>query len=740
MRRAIPLLLAAAACGEEPRAVVLGFPNADARALTRRLRVEVVENEAVPRTCAEGFLGTAALGEEPAPGRRRLLDERCAEDDTTRCAPDWADGIGLSGLAAQDALVYVRGYASVDEQAPVILEGCSTQFGPGRETATEIELAPVFPATTRLEALSSPRAVLDAGAETTLRFGLRAENPATRTGARRTYGIPAADVVVEVVEGDGSLGSRDQQELSVRTGAEGVVALRFAAKSPGPSRVQARLSGAVEAEIVFTALPPLTLGRRRRVSLNLDPVALALRSEGASALVLSCAGEGLCALPERLPENELLGTAELVVIEDLLASSSLPRTVARELGRLPVDVVALEEGAAVLSARSRGCLPVLCPGDGVCRCEDDQGEVCACERSELALLGEDAGAWSVEARHVSSASTAAALAVLPDPPLRLAVAYRGRIGSTPSCASACDCPFGERCLVESGLCEDRDQEVEILEAGRGGEPLFDGARCSCLARPDSAVVACAEPVPTEAACRDVVAAAPVEDECARLGPSWVPAGPRFTPSFPFDLAFGSVRLQRPDMVVGGLGRVDLVGGKDWLWDHRESRLVNDRLDRVALGQLDPRLDGGADAAGRLDVAFWSTAPCGEVACPKFGSEASEAGCFGVLTTAGVNHAFSVPIDDPAHCRRRGLDVPARAGCLADVDGDGAQDAVTVGASALFVFRGDGAGGLADPGTRVELEGDAVDVACRDLNGDQASEIVVLLAEEPAVAVWGAGAP
>jgi len=739
MRRGLLWALILVGCGEEPRAVVLRFPNAEARAVIRRLQVQIVENETVPRTCAEGFLGTAALGREAAEGERRVLDERCAEVDVEPCAPDWADGIGLSGLAARDALVYVRGFASVAEEAPVILEGCSTRFGPEAGPSTEIELQFVLPSSTRLERITPPRLVVDVDAPTELRFALRADNPALQQGARRTYGLPAVDVAVEVASGDGTLQPGDGAALRLRTDAQGEVELSFRAASAGPSRVQARLSANVSAAVSLTALPPLSLSRLRRVSLSGEPVGLALRPDPPagptrpSVLVLGCAGEGRCHLPERLPENEVLGRSELFVVDDLMDPGAEPRRVAEDLGRLPVDVVGVEGGAAVASARSRDCLPVSCPTEGACRCEDPSGEACACERSELTLLREEMGSWRIEARHLSTASTAAALAVVPGPTTRLAVAYRGRIGSSPSCASACDCPFGERCRADSGLCEDRDQEVEILEVDGGGSGLFDGARCGCLAEEAS----CGPPVPSEAACMGIRLAPPIEDECGRVGPAWVPSGPLFTPSFPLDLGFGPVRFDDTDMVVGGLGRVELVTGRDWAWDHRESRFVNDRLDAIALGQLDPRLDLVAGEAGQLDLAFWSGTPCGDAACPRFGGSDGGAGCFGVLTTAGPEDAFSVPVDDPVHCRRRDLEVPARGGCLADVDGDGALDAVTAGGSSLLVFRGDAAGGLADPGTQVTLEGEAVAVACRDLDGDQASEVLVLLQAEPALEVWSA---
>ncbi|MEM1025887.1 MAG: VCBS repeat-containing protein [Myxococcota bacterium] len=712
-------LLVLLGCGEDARSIVLNFPNAELRAATRRIRIEVVDNDVVPRTCAEGFLGTAALGELPASGERRVLDERCAEDDATPCAVDWANGIGLSGLPARDALVYVRGYGSVAEEAPVILEGCASGFGPSASASTNVDLAPVIPDSTRLELRTPAREVLSVGATTPIRVALRADDPAESEGARRSYGLPAMDLEV-TVEGDvGGLGEMAAERASLRTGVDGEAATLFRATSTGVARVRVSLTAGVEAEIELTVLAPLSLEARGLIAVPERPVALALRPETRSALVLLCEGEGRCELPDALAENELLGHGELVEVSGLLEEEGTVTTLARGLGRLPVGVVGFEGGAAVLSARSSDCQPVSCPTEGACQCALGDGTPCSCEQSELAVLERGPDDWQVALRHATTASTAATLTLFSESPLRFAVGFRGRIGSAPSCQSPCDCPFGERCLAETGRCEDRDQVVELL-SDVGSDRLFDGARCGCALEG----VSCRAPVPSPAQCAGVSVSAPFEDECGRLGPWWVPAGPLLTPTRPLDLAVGATRFESEDLVVGGVGRLELIGGQGWQWSHRESRFVNDRVDRLALGQVDPRLDGESEA-GRLDVVFWSEARCGTSACPLVREGEDDRGCFGVLNTAGVSDAFSVPVDDPRHCRRRGLDVQAQDGCLVDVDGDGALDAVTVGAKVLLVFRGDGAGGFATPGDRFELEGEAVALACRDLDGDRRSELLVL---------------
>jgi hypothetical protein len=691
------VLLALLGCGGDEVRVLFEFPNPDARAALRRLQVRVYPGADALRTCQDGFLGTAARGEAPVELPNEFVDQRCADDDNTPCAPDWFESVTLEGVRAGRGILYVRGFAGVGPNEPVVFEGCSDDFDTG-DGDQVVGLAFVLPDSARSELLAPPSRVGLVGEVLALPVRVVAQDPAS-AGARNEYALPGYEV--RVMAGDAPVAL---DATSARTNVEGVVDLAVELQGPGQGTLRIQASGLEPTEVRLTAVEPLAALRSEMLArFDATPVDLAVGDADGDGpddvAVALCGSEGRCRIDELTSVDTVAGVSGLAIVED---RTRVQAVVADGWGRLPVDVEWIDlpgEPArlGVLSARTADCRPSACPDGELCRCVDGAGRPCGCESSSLVLLAPEAGSFAPVARYVTSASTAVAFRPLggDGDPNRFAIVTRGRVDDRQSCVDNCDCARGDRCDVSVGRCEDLDQPIEmVIRAPDRPDTLYDPVRCACADASQPTFAQCESPPPVRCGIdvQSRISLAGPDDLCGRPLLPVVPAGAPLTTTTPQSMAI--LDQGTPSFVVGGVSQVGFISGSGWRYSHQVSRRLHERFDGIALAQLDPNLEPEVVGGGE-DLVFWGRGACERFVdgCPVVAADGAR-GCVGVLATAGVGSLLDVDERSFATCRRFDLDFVPVGGCVSDVDGDGALDLALTAEDdgGVRVLRGDGFGG------------------------------------------------
>lgn len=752
------------ACADSEGTIQLRFANEVAQRSLRRLTIEVFDPLA-GRDC-NGLLGTAADREDPERSPTLRGEFNCASDDQTPCSPEWIRSVELEGLRRGVSTIYLRGYASVAEDAPVIFEGCTDRFDTDDASSdVPVPMSFVLPDTARIVHVSGPGQVATEPGPAPRPWVVRVlvTDPRGGGGARGDHVLPGFPVRFERSSSLGQL--RDPS-----SGAVGE-ALEVVAGSDGTASILLQLpggTGTVEARVDadwarvgngpsrdpvqrpeplvgrFSVVEPVRFeGRASADGIQGRAAALDVgdfdHDGSLDAAVLSCTGSGRCEFSEDLSVEAELGRSTLTLVRGVSFEPQVdPAQVADD--DLPVDAVTVnyegEDHLVVAHLRQGDCRPVACPRERLCRCEDGMGRPCSCEASVIEMLEHDGARWVRRAPSVvTTSSNAVDLEVAFDglrP--RVAAAMRGRVDDRVPCQPGvrCKCPRDEDC-AEDGACAMASQRIELFEIvpDLDSTALVDQIRCTCA---DPQGVGFCEPPPPR------LCGAPTgrieEDDCARPIMARIPAGPIQSPVEPRGLAVGPLRgpMSR-DFVVATPNLVNFVEGDAWRYDLALGISLNQGHDDVLVASLDPRLDGTED---RPDLLWWSRSPCAGFDCPIEGEVEDSAGCLGVLLTAGSvtedgleqpRLLRRVPRSDPTHCRRIPLQEVPESVCVADFNGDGFEDVglVRAGDGRFEVRVGDGFGALDAVPERFEMPGltEGGPLFCGDVDGDGRADAVAV---------------
>lgn len=675
MRRApagVLFVLGLVGCGGGDASVALIFPNEEVVGAVRRIQVQVYApstggNASSDRDCRD-FLELAREGKEPL-GTPTRGDFPCPEVDGV-CPDGWFEGLELQKIDAGRQIVYVLAYASTDQDATPILDGCTDRFdgtGGGDESQdVPIELRLVIPDSARLVKTAGDRQVGRAGelAAVPLEVEVEADAPAGMGGA---YVIPGVTVRYSAqTAGYEVMGGARPDQVEALTGADGRarVGVQLPPES-GAGRITAfapELSDRVpadRAEVAFSlsVTEPVTFASAQVVlsGAGARPVDLALgqldAGDDPDLVVLSCRGTeegcepGVGAAPP-------FGTAELAVVADLGAGgTSLP--VVGELGVLPaaVEVADFEpqpglHEIAVVSSRRADCQARVCSADRPCPCYGaEPGDPCPCEGVEVRMLALSGGEVRLRARHTMTASNAVGAAVYKsaqtEPYVGLAVAAQGRSKNEQRCAypstcqlpfdpeqsemcamnpALCGCPPGEACEPgpnqnpgDPGFCVARDKVVDLLEHSTVNDRTYNRAGCQELtlncdyADRENSTCSCADAAITGNLCTE-------RDSCNCKVPERVHIGSSNASGLPFGVAAGPLTSERDwDMVAPSIGGLELIAalgaGETFEWEL--SPIVNVPVHQVVIAQMDTESEAERGLAPAGDAVFVARAACSE---------------------------------------------------------------------------------------------------------------------------------
>lgn len=778
-RWAWAVALAGAACSGNDASVQLQFPTPTAREAVRRLVLEVYDGLG-GRTCQAGLLGTAAQGEETQGNDSVSGAFSCATDDDTPCTSAWMEDVKLEGVGPGRSLVYVRGFTSVSETAPVVFEGCTDAFDTnGTSENVPLPMDFVLPDTARLELVSGLGQVVFGPGELPEALGVRAvaTDPRRVEGARNDYVLPGFPVRFQV-EDDGP-GRLDQAR--VEADVQGVARTRLELTAVGAVEVTASgdevelgalrfvASAVSPAEFSIAARRPGVVGEAKSVALG------DYDGDGRTdAAVLSCRGDGACGYEDDLDVTRSLGRSAVHLVTDLLGEPQI--RVAQDLdGRLPVVAKTMRpmgrDLLAVAHGRQLDCAVSQCPDGRNCGCLDAVGVPCSCEASVASVMQWDGSAWiDAAAPAVTTSSNAVDMEVFVSAsatpsPWRMAMLMRGRIDSRRSCNPVefcncveelpdgslrdCSCPRDEFC-GEAGVCLPSSQRIEQFRVEVEGADLdlFDPVQCLCD-QPGSAEL-CELPAPGQCTPRPELPTNGVDD-CGRAVLGRIPASPVRSPVVIRGLAVGPLSdPNQLDMVVASQGRTSFVEGSEWKYDAPEALFLNDDQTDLAIASMDPLTDAEVDDPDcdrdeRLDLVWWSRTACRSFECPVAGvsadgvDEEAYPGCLGLLLTAGrvLDQSGScvtpplrnAPLNTPQYCRRIPLRARPDGVCINDFNRDGHTDVLVASAddASLSLFAGDGRGGLTVPPQTLELPGETEGgpIACDDFDGDGRPDVVAV---------------
>ena len=468
-----------------------------------------------------------------------------------------------------------------------------------------------------------------------------------------------------------------------------------------------------------------------------------------------------------------LGRGALTIIYNV-AVNAQPTPVEAPGGVLPSDVVIADfmppvgrAEIAVLYGRRADCQARMCTPGAPCPCPEVVTGPCPCEGSEISVLIPEPDRVRHAGRYAVTGSNAVSLTALQNPDTRpyvgLASAAQGRsFGGRrcavtggrcidylrPECAARpelCGCPPEERC--ERGVCVARDTIVDLFywmpALPDRGFVNFKGCHqpevvCDNTDWRRLSTCRCGDASRRQNTCFGR------ESGCNCRVPDRIYIGDD-SPTRPFDLvagAFAESRATANDpgrgawhMLVAADSGLQVISGDgrggDWQW--RGEPLINAPVNRVVSADLDPELDAQVGEGGQwLDAAWVAFEPCSDgpsfqAACPVTRANPDAAGCLGVYVSEGRGTGIS-ELNPEMGCRRTPLDFRPADLCRGRFNGDPYPDlAVSDRDQArVFVFLGDGRGGILDPPTPVDLPSGARGgpLECGDLDADGIDEVVV----------------
>jgi hypothetical protein len=519
-RRGLVLLLPLwVGCGSGETSIKLIFPNEVAKTATRRLQVNAYNPEtnasaAIDRTCAD-FSGKARTGTPPV-GNPERGDFDCRDPS---CPSNWFADKVVPEVSSGRKVIYVLGYAEVQEGATPILEGCSDQFdtdgGGDERNEVPVELKLVIPDSARLVKSGGDRQVGRAGQPVGIPLQVRVEADAPG-GAGGPYVIPGVPIAFTSVNDD----------FRITTGSDPVRFETFS-NQQGTAEIGLLLpnqpgQGDVEAEA--PALEVTNNEERSKVTFSVSvtdpvdfPVQEVINSAGGNRpigaaigqlipggaqelAVLSCTGTEAGCKAGHVATTPF-GATHLAVFSDLGNSKTSVTIEApvNGLGILPVGLAIAnlvpgggDELAVVNSRTNRNnCQSRVCLPNQPCGCYRADRAVqtdCPCEGSEalvMASVGAGGPIRTVD-RLTLTGSNAIGLAAVKQGAAsgaglyNLVVAHQGRAKHERPCAKS------PRCLpyLTREDCE-ADPSKMMSDCACLGDPALNcgcppGERCECI--------------------------------------------------------------------------------------------------------------------------------------------------------------------------------------------------------------------------------------------------------------------
>lgn len=756
--------LAAAGCGGGEASVSLLFPNAVAGASLRRLRVEAYSPDtgaaaATERDCGD-FRGLAREGKDPI-GTPVYGDYQCLEP----CDPGWLDALALERVPSGRQIIYVLGFGSTEEDATPVLEGCTDRFdstgGGDEKQDVEIRLDLVIPDSARLVKTAGDRQVGRAGEELSVPLEVRVEADSPR-GTGGTYPIPGVPIGFSSQrEGFSLVG-----DANPFTDADGRASVGVQLPTtPGSGEI---VANAGELELVASgdrATQTFSVSVTQPVEMSgtdvLDllpgarPVAVAVGNLGGGpaldAVMLACTSQDPANCAVGHAATAPFGQTALAVALDVGDSPTFPAvaTPPGGLGILPADLVvaditspAGEDELAFVNSRRADCQARNCEGSEILIMGVSNGQVSIGGGGRFTMTGSNA---------VSLATFRATYTAFDN----LAIAAQGRSVNTQVCSRAnrClpvsevmpengGCPPGERCECpecrstnEPGLCVARDKMIDVLVSKTN--EIINQNGCQ---RP---MIECDNTSPEQSTCTCLDDfrgnKCTGRDGCNCKVPDRVYIGDTDAPVLPFSLVAGPLKSAEDwDIVVPSIGGLEMVEARPsqqtFIW--KGEPIINAPIHAARILDLDYASEEANNDPHRGDVVWYSRSSCLEgsnfqLSCPVWRElpEGQEpVGCLGVYYTDGEDSVFDLRTPQVGGCRRHHLDYAPDGMCAGDFNGDGYVDVAlaTESRSVVYIFSGDGRGGLLDPPEEAAIPGSGVGgpLACGDVDGDGRDDVVV----------------
>lgn len=789
MRRAfvrlgsLGLVATLAACGAGEASVSIIFPNDTARQAVRRLRIESYDPDAggAPaslRDCSD-FLGKARVGDDPL-GAPVRADYQCVETAQNECKGGWFDGRDDLILTRGRRIIYVLAFSSTLDTATPILEGCTDQFdsdgGSDESKEVPIHLSLVIPDNARMVKSGGDRQIGRAGAPllVPLEVRVRADSPDGTGGAYDIPGVPirfsSETAGYTITDGDSqtvysthtNLSGRASVNLNLATSAgtgEIVATADVLESETAPGRHQVLFTVSVTAPPSFPSKDVLGVGD------GTIPIAAAIGDldddRQGDLAVVACEGNRDNCTPGVdgvLPA----GVTRLSVYRSAGSASRTRLNSPTNVGILPADIliedIAPRPGTpevVLLNSRRADCA--------------NRG----CEGAEILVFSANGPDLVLDSRHTMTGSNAVALSTFEStdngPYRGVAMVAQGRsvndrvCSPTPRCLpwegpmcdanpELCGCPPQERCECigcsgpnQAGVCMARDKLVDVLvtRSVNQVDQLFNKNGCQvpnldCSNRAgEESTCSCMDPGNELARCTPM-------DACGCRVPPRVYVGALDAPVLPYSIIAGSLRDPANwDIVVPSVGGLELIEETSGTFGWTSEPIVNAPIHDAVIVPLDDTFERRTTGDPPPDVVWIAREPCldgdnFQASCAVWrpldeGQEAK--GCLGAYFTDGQESIFKLRTPTAGGCRRHALDFVPHGMCSGDFNGDDHVDVALASrdTNQLYIYSGDGFGGLLDPPEMIALPGESGGpVACGDLDGDDLDDVAVLNGETGAI--------
>lgn len=741
MRYAIgcALVLAAAGCGGGGASVSIVFPNEVARDSVRRLRVEAYDPEAgggpSERDCND-FLGKAQLGMDPL-GAPVRADYQCVETAQNKCEGGWFNGREDLKIPRGRRIIYVLAFASTDEGATPILEGCTDRFdsdGGGDESDdVPINLELVIPENARMIKSAGDRQVGRAGEELSVPLEVRvqADSP---DGTGGTYDIPG--VPIRFTSEDPSfamVSGNDPMRYETFTDGDGRASVRVRLPNAASNgEIVAFASALVDemnndrAELVFSVsvTEPVAFATKDVLSTGDGalPVAIAVGNlDGNGDLdlaIATCQGARDNCTPG-VDAVAPFGATRVTVYTDVGDVGARAQLMGPpDLGVLPADLliddVAPPQGrgeVVLANSRRADCVDRVCTMGRACPCYGAEiGDPCPCEGSELAILAVAGGNVTLRSRHTMTGSNAVALATFESQDTGdfrgVAMVAQGRSVNTRPCSRAnrclpylgdmcdttpelCGCPPAERCecpgcgnTSDPGVCVARDKMVDLLvnRTVNQVQQLYNKDGCQVP------VLSCNNQDGMQSTCTciddELGNNCTGADGCNCKVPERIYVGDIDAPVLPYAIAAGPLQNQQSwDIVVPSVGGLELFESRPSTFQWKTEPIINAPVHDALVVDLDLASESRTMANPPPDVVWIAREPC--LAGDNFNQSCriwrelddgvEPKGCLGAYFTDGETSIFTLRTPTAGGCRRHYLEFEPHGLCAGEFNDDGHVD-------------------------------------------------------------------
>lgn len=679
-----------------------------------------------------------------------------------------------------------------------------TRGGKAAVFEVPLRLELVLPPSARLVKVAGDRQVGRSGDEIAVPLEVRveADAPRGRVGTYAIPGVPvvftsptpgfqllegAAAGRHDTVTGVGGRAS-SRVQLPDRPGTGQIVARAPALETAlSTDRSERTFSVSVTEPVVFPSREVVDAGG------GLRSVAVALGDldgqGGLDLALLGCAGTaagcvtGVSAAPP-------FGSTRLRVIRNV---GSRDRTIlqpAGDLGILPAGLVIADllpapgvGEIAVVNSRRADCQERRCTAGAPCPCWSARGGgPCPCEGSEILVFEARDAQVRLVSRHTMTGSNAVALTEVRHETSAyagLGMAAQGRSKNerpcnssnaclpydpeiSPECSTSpelCGCPPEEACDRRNtssgdpiGWCTARDKRLDLLlTRTTPPQDLYNAKGCQ------QAVLRCnrTSPVVSECACLDEDRGnlcTGVDEICGCRVPERIPFGELGSSRQPFGLVAGPLENPRDwDVVVpndAGFGVLRARSRLSYTW--RGPPIVNAPIHGAIILPLDRAADLDAGlTTDAPDLVWYARSRCEEGmnflnSCPMWRDVPAEEkrGCLGAYFTDGQRSIYGLRTPATGGCRRHHLPILPDGLCSGRFNSDEHVDVAMASSEArsVWIYTGDGRGGLLDPPEKIELPAGGVGgpLACGDVDGDGLDDIVVADRESGALYVLRSG--